>query len=74
MASPEQQQLGNRLDADHRPETNGRMAVCRRCGVITDGPDGSHAPRERELVRTVQWLDTQARLTRIAGAKDRINR
>jgi hypothetical protein len=74
MASPEQQQLGDRLDAHHRPETNGRMAVCRRCGVITDGPDGSHAPRERELVRTVQWLDTQARMTRIAGAKDRINR
>ncbi len=74
MASPEQQQLGIRLDAHHRPETNGRMAVCRRCGVITDGPDGSHAPRERELVRTVQWLDTQARMTQIAGAKDRINR
>ena len=38
------------------------------------GPTGDHAPRERELVRTSQWLDTQARMSRIAGAKDRINR
>jgi hypothetical protein len=74
MASPEQQHVGNRLDEHHRPETNGRMAVCRRCGVITDGPAGDHAPRERELLRTTQWLDTQARISRIAGAKDRINR
>jgi hypothetical protein len=74
MASPEQQLLGSRLDEDHRPETNGRMAVCRRCGVVTDGPQGDHAPRERELLRTSQWLDTQARILRIAGAKASINR
>ena len=74
MASSEQQQLANRLDEHHRPETNGRMSVCRRCGVITDGPQGDHAPRERELARTTQWLDTQARIRRIAGAKESINR
>jgi hypothetical protein len=74
MASSEQQQMGNRLDEHHRPETNGRMSVCRRCGVITDGPDGDHAPRERELARTGQWLDTQARIRRIEGAKERVNR
>ena len=74
MASSEQQQLANRLDEHHRPETNGRMSVCRRCGVITDGPQGDHAPRERELARITQWLDTQARIRRIAGAKESINR
>jgi hypothetical protein len=74
MASPEQEQLGTRLDEHHRPETNGRMGICRRCGVVTDGPEGDHAPRERELARTIQWLDTQARMSRIAGARDRINR
>ncbi len=73
MASPEEQ-LGLRLDEHHLPETNGRMAVCRRCGAFTNGPGGGHAPRERQLVRTTQWLDTQSRINRIAGARDRINR
>jgi len=74
MASDEEQLLGARLDEHHLPETNGRMAVCRRCGVITDGPAGNHAPRARQVASTVRWLDTQARINRIAGARDRINR
>jgi hypothetical protein len=73
MASPEEQ-LGIRLDEHHLPETNGRMAVCRRCGAFTDGPSGNHAPRERQLAQATQWLDTQSRINRIAGARDRINR
>jgi hypothetical protein len=73
MASPEEQ-LGIRLDEHHLPETNGRMAVCRRCGAFTDGPAGNHAPRERQLTQATQWLDTQSRINRIAGARDRINR
>jgi hypothetical protein len=74
MASPEALQLGARLDEHHLPETNGRMAVCRRCGAVTDGPKGKHAPRERQLAQTRQWLDTQARIGRYAGAKERNNR
>jgi hypothetical protein len=74
MSSAEARQLGSRLDEHHLPETNGRMAVCRRCGAFTDGPQGGHSPREHQLVRTHQWLDTQSRLNRIAGARDRINR
>ena len=74
MVSPEERQLGARLDEDHLPETNGRMAVCRRCGAVTDGPLGSHAPRGAQLARNSQWLDTQARIRGIAKARDRINR
>jgi hypothetical protein len=73
MASPEALQLGTRLDDHHLPETNGRMAVCRRCGAFTDGPEGIHAPRERQLARTSQWLETQSRMSHLAGARDRLN-
>jgi hypothetical protein len=74
MASPEAQQLAIRLDDHHLPETNGRMAVCRRCGALTDGQEGKHAPRERQLVRATQWLDAQSRMSRLAGARDQVNR
>lgn len=74
MASPEAQHLGTQLDQDHLPETNGRMAVCRRCGVFTDGPAGNHAPHERQVARTAEWLDAQLRIRRLAGASDRVNR
>ena len=63
MASPEAQRLGTRLDDHHLSETNGRMAVCRRCGAFTDGPEGKHTPRERQLARTSQWLATQSRMS-----------
>ncbi len=55
-----------RLDEHHAPETNGWMAVCRRCGMQTDGPQGQHLPSERQLVRANAWLDGQAMNLRIA--------
>ena len=75
MASPEALQLGARLDEHHLPETNGRIAVCRRCGGRTDSPlGGKHVPDERQLARIVAWLDAQSRIGRIArvnGSTDR---
>jgi hypothetical protein len=66
MASPEALQLGARLDEHHLPETNGRIAVCRRCGGRTDSPLGrKHVPDERQLARTNAWLDAQSRISRI---------
>ena len=61
-------QAGARLDEHHASETNGRMAVCRRCGARTDGPDGRHAPSERQLPQINHWLEVQALSMRIAGA------
>ena len=66
MTSPEVSHTGSRLDAHHLPETNGRMAVCRRCGVHTDTPEGlHHVPREGQLARSDEWLDRQSRQSRI---------
>jgi len=62
--------VGARLDEHHAPETNGRMAVCRRCGTQTDGPEGrQHVPSERQLARSSEWLDAQARASRIDSAR-----
>jgi hypothetical protein len=59
-------ELGELLDQDHLPETNGRMAICRRCGSTTDGLAGfHHTPREIEVARCSRWLDRQARLTHL---------
>ena len=56
--------LGTRLDEHHRPETNGRMAICRRCGSQTDDIQGhQHVPNERQLGRSNDWLDAQSRLS-----------
>jgi hypothetical protein len=74
METPEARQLGALLDEHHLPETNGRMAVCRRCGAVTDGPEGKHDPRERQISRTSQWLERQRSIRRHAGARDNINR
>ena len=58
--------LGARLDEDHLPETNRRMAVCRRCGAQTESPLGRHhVPHEKRLMRAEQWLDAQVRIRRI---------
>lgn len=66
MASLDPLQVGARLDEHHLPETNGRMAVCRRCGARTDGPSGHrHIPGEGQLVRSDKWLDAEAHLSRI---------
>ena len=70
MGAPEVAQLGARLDEHHSPETNGRIAVCRRCGARTDGPKGHrHVPSEGQLARSDQWLDAQAHLSRIDRAR-----
>jgi hypothetical protein len=53
---------GGQLDEDHPPETNGRMAVCRRCGSRTDDPAGSHhVPAERQLDRVRDWLAAESK-------------
>jgi hypothetical protein len=66
MISEKASSLGSRLDDDHLPETNGRMAVCRRCGAHTETPEGlKHAPDERQLVKSSEWLDMQDRASRI---------
>jgi hypothetical protein len=66
MISAEASDLGSRLDEHHAPETNGRMAVCRRCGALTDSPEGTrHVPDERQIARSNDWLDRQARASLI---------
>ena len=70
VASSDLPRLGDRLDKDHLPETNGRMAICRRCGATTDSPRGHHhVPRDSQLARVGRWLDQQAHLTRIERAR-----
>jgi hypothetical protein len=68
--STESLQVGNQLDAHHVPETNGRIAVCRRCGSRTDSPVGlHHLISENHLVRSSQWLVAQSRLREIENAR-----
>jgi hypothetical protein len=63
--------LGARLDEDHLPETNGRMAVCRRCGAQTESPLGrQHVPHEKRLARAEQWLDAQRRTRHLEHARE----
>jgi hypothetical protein len=50
---------GGRLDDDHAPETNGRMAVCRRCGARTDAAGAHHVPADGQLARIDDWLEGQ---------------
>ena len=71
MGSPEAAILGAQLDEHHAPETNGRMAVCRRCGAQTESPQGrQHVPNERRLGRAQEWLDAQRRARRIDDARE----
>ena len=58
-----------RLDDHHAPETNGRIAVCRRCGMGTDGSHGAHRPYERDLGKANDWLRQQAMAARVAQFK-----
>jgi len=61
---------GELLDQDHAPETNGRMAVCRRCGSQTDGPQGArHLPSDRQLPRIREWLVAESQRVHIARAR-----
>jgi len=74
VVSHEASHVGRRLDDDHSPETNGRMAVCRRCGAQTDSSEGrQHIPDERQLVRSNEWLDAQARIRHVDRARDLLN-
>jgi len=71
MTSEEARLVATRLDEDHRPETNGRMAVCRRCGAQTNDLEGhAHAPNEGCVSRSTAWLDAQNRLNRIGWAQE----
>ena len=75
MVSPEASLLGARIDEHHLPETNGRMAVCRRCGAQTQGPEGHHhVPNELLLAHLSDWLDAQTRTRHIDRARDSLNR
>lgn len=62
-------QMGVRLDDNHVPETNGRIAVCRRCGMRTDVLHGAHLPSEPDLVKASNWLRQQAIEARAAQFK-----
>jgi hypothetical protein len=74
MVPPEETNVGARLDEHHTPETNGRMAVCRRCGAQTDSPAGrQHVPDEQHVARSSAWLDAQARIRRIDSARALLN-
>ena len=67
--------VGARLDEHHAPETNGRMAVCRRCGTQTDSPEGrQHVPSERQLTRSSDWLEKEGRASRIDKARYLLNK
>jgi hypothetical protein len=62
MAPQGETHTGGQLDEDHAPETNGRMAICRRCGSRTDGPvGGHHLPSDGQMVRIREWLAAEAR-------------
>jgi hypothetical protein len=70
MTAPEASPVGSRLDEDHVPETNGRMAVCRRCGFRTDGKSGAaHAPIDEQEAKANRWLDGQAQANRVAKVR-----
>jgi hypothetical protein len=70
VVSPEASAVGARLDEHHPPETNGRMAVCRRCGTQTDDPKGhQHVPDERQVLRSSRWLDAELHMSHIAEAR-----
>lgn len=71
MTPPTPSDVGSQLDAHHAPETNGRMAVCRRCGAMTDSPTGcQHTPDEPRLARLCEWLDAQDRMRRFEKNRD----
>jgi hypothetical protein len=71
MISAESSQVGAQLDEHHAPETNGRMAVCRRCGALTESPAGlQHIPHPSQVRRSNDWLTAQSRLRQIDLARE----
>ena len=70
MTSPESSDVAAQLDQHHLPETNGRIAVCRRCGARTDSPAGlHHVLQEGQASRSAEWLTAQLRLRDIEHAR-----
>ena len=68
--SPESLHLAEQLDSHHAPETNSRIAVCRKCGARTDGPTGvHHVVQEGRAGRSSDWLLAQSRLRDIAESQ-----
>jgi hypothetical protein len=75
VISPDASQVGAQLDKHHAPETNGRMAVCRRCGATTDTSEGrQHLPGEGRLARLTEWLDAQERMRLFERARDTLKK
>lgn len=70
MTSSECLHVAAQLDEHHAPETNGRIAVCHRCGARTEGPmGGHHVIAESRVGRSSEWLVAQSRLQDIAQAR-----
>ena len=67
-------QLIERLDRDHLPETNGRMAVCRRCGFRTVSVEGEHhVLLEGHVARANGWLGGRATANRLSKAREALD-
>jgi hypothetical protein len=70
MTTSECVHVAAQLDEHHAPETNGRIAVCRKCGARTEGPEGvHHVLQDKSLGRSSEWLDAQSRLRHIEHSK-----
>jgi hypothetical protein len=69
MAPSDVSKLSTQLDQDHAPETNGRMTVCRRCGVRTEETSSRHEATEELQVKAGRWLDSQALASRVAQSR-----
>ena len=61
------------LDANHIPETNGWMAVCRKCGIRTASPEGLHAPHALQIAAAEAWLERDTLGSNIARLQVRRN-
>lgn len=67
-------ELNERLDQDHSPETNGRMAVCRRCGFRAVSQAGEHhVLLEGQAARAKAWLGGQATANRLTKAREALD-
>ena len=67
-------ELSERLDQDHTPETNGRMAICRRCGFRATSEAGEHhVLLEEQAARATSWLGGQATANRLTKAREALD-
>ena len=74
LMADEISELSQRLDQDHSPETNGRMAVCRRCGFRTSSKAGEHhVLLEDQAGRATSWLGSQATANRLIKAREALD-